>query len=658
MEMAREDLSAPNPAAELSVSAGGVDVRPSDELAAVDANQRLGFFVRELGACGLSMVVHVALLLVLGVLVFEDAIRAEVQTLIAEPAPQEPDDPPVEIELNEEIETVRERTVALVSSSAAAGDAGLATAFGTPQLDRQLDEQVNPTELAIEAPTIGMPDSVRLIEAVPDGEVKGEPREIVGDYQQAMDRLAQELVWLLDQGPVLVVWVFDQSKSMKDDQREIRDRIENVYNQLGIQGHDNSDALWTSVTSFGSGFQIHTERPTSDRKMISKAIDSIPVDATGEELTCQAVGQSIRAHRRFLGRSRQMALVLVTDESGQPANNDRFLEAAIAEAKAAKCRVYVLGRESMFGYPFAYMRWRHPQTRRMHWLEINRGPETGFPEQLQTNGLWRRNDAFSSGFGAYEQARLARESNGIFFMLPSVEEDLVGKANRYRYDLESMRPFLPDLRSRLEVFAGRDEHPLRTMMWQVISDLNPHDERAQQIVELADDYPLRFEELVPAIRENQAKAKLLIRYMADVEARLLSGAKLREQEADPRWQANFDLIHAQLISYQARIYEYGVGLDAFLANYAAEVQENPPRKGREVLHRWHIWLRQRTLSEESRPYIQRAREMLQQVADSYRGTPWGARAEWELRRGYGVYLRGYYDEPWKEVRDPIPLPKL
>ena len=57
-----------------------------------------------------------------------------------------------------------------------------------------------------------------------------------------------------------------------------------------------------------------------------------------------------------------MALVLVTDESGDRDNNARYLEAAIAEAKAAKCRVYALGREAVFGYPYAYMRWKHPAT--------------------------------------------------------------------------------------------------------------------------------------------------------------------------------------------------------------------------------------------------------------------------------------------------------
>ena len=34
---------------------------------------------------------------------------------------------------------------------------------------------------------------------------------------------------MLEKGKVLAIWCFDQSESMKDDQKEIRDRIERVF---------------------------------------------------------------------------------------------------------------------------------------------------------------------------------------------------------------------------------------------------------------------------------------------------------------------------------------------------------------------------------------------------------------------------------------------
>ena len=609
------------------------------------------------GACGFSIVFHVFLLVVLGLLVVDDSIRVELQTLFV-PFEEPPEEQPVAIELNEQIEAVTEQTLDVLTSAPAIGAAGPAAVFGTPVLDQRAVEQAEATEVVIDAPTLGIPDSVGLIESVPDGEVKGEPRDIVGDYKQAMDRLTQELIWMLDAGPVTIIWLFDQSMSMKDDQKEIRDRVDVVYDQLGIVGTSNSDALLTSVVSYGLGFQEHTAKPTSNRELIRRAIDSVPVDASGKEMMCQALGLAVSKHRRAATR-RQLALILVTDESGEPANNDRYLEAAIREAKSARCKIYVLGREAVFGYPYAHIRWRHPQTDRMHWLQIDRGPETGFPEQLQTDGFRRRSDAFSSGFGPYEEARLARETNGIFFMLPTVEKDLVGAGNKHRYELESLRPFVPDLRSRIEVFAERDKYPLRQLIWKVISDLNPYNPVAKDVVELkTDGFSLQRPVLFTQIRENQQKAKLLLQYMGMAEKTLESGRQLREQEADPRWQANYDLIYAQLVAYQARIYEYGVGLEVFLANWQTEVERTPRTRGKEMLIHWDARTRPETITQESRPYQLRATELLSFVQEQFPGTPWSARARYELKRGYGVYCFPDYDLPYKTVKNPIKVPNL
>jgi hypothetical protein len=587
----------------------------------------------------------------------DNASKGQVQTILAAPVVERPEDEPVEIELNQEIQVVETTSVAMTSSAPAIAGVGTgpAATVGTPTLDqRVVSESELATNIAIEAPTVGMPSSTKLIEAVPDGEVKGEPRALVGNYQEALDRISQEIMWMMDKGPVIVVWVFDESESMKDDQQEIRDRIYNVYQQLGIYGRANNDALLTAVVSYGQIYRVHTARPTSNSDEIKKAIDGVPVDPSGKEMMCQAVGQGIRDFRKYAVRGRQMAVILVTDESGERENNDRFLELAIGEAKSAECKIFVLGRESVFGYPYAWIWWRHPTTRRVHWLQIDRGPETGFPEQLQTNGFHRRHDAFSSGFGPYEQCRLARETNGVFFMLPSVEDNLVG-AHKQSYGVESMRPFRPDLRARVQVLADRDEFPLRTLIWKVISDLNPWNPQSGKMVELKVEFSTNPQELVQDIRTNQQKAIQLLRYLADAQKAMEEGAKLREQEADPRWQANYDVIYAQIVAYQARIYEYGAGLEPYLAKppYA------PASKGPNlVLVNWDVGTRKETLTKESKPYIEKATDLLQRINKDFPGTPWSARAQWELGRGFGVHLVPDYDEPY--VHDPkaIPPPKL
>lgn len=598
-----------------------------------------------------SLLVHTLVLLVLALVTIEDTSQVVTQ-LLAVPPREDVEDPPVEIELDPEIDVVIEN-VALYN--AAPAPASSSAAAMTPTLDQTLVAKAEVSQIQIEAPTIGLPDSIALIEAVPDGEVKGEARDIVDSYQQALDRLAQELIWMLDEGPVLAVWVFDQSGSMKDDQREIRDRIETVYEQLGISGRTGNKALLTGVTSYGENFIDHTQRePTADRDVLRAAIDSVPVDESGKENMCGAVATAIKGYRDLARRGRrQMALILVTDESGDRQNNGEYLERAISVAKSARSKVYVLGRESVFGYPFAYIRWRHPQTKRIHWLQIDRGPETGFPEQLQTNGFRRRHDAFSSGFGPYEQTRMARETNGIFFMLPSVETNLVG-AQKERYEMEALRPYRPDLRARVEVFADRDQYPLRTLIWQVIQDLNPHNQSTQKAVELRMEFSLDPQKFVQQTRQEQGKAKMHLAYMAEAERVLLEGAFLREQEVDPRWQANYDLILAQLVAYQARTYEYGVALDDFIKS----PKQAPMMKNDKRLVHWDVHTVGKVRTEDAKPYIERARKLFAEVQKNHSGSPWSARAAGELRRGFGVDLRPDYREPWVKVANPSPPPKL
>ena len=60
------------------------------------------------------------------------------------------------------------------------------------------------------------------------------------------------------------------------------------------------------------------------------------------------------------------------------------MDEVIQKAKIGRpAPVYVLGRESIFGYPMRRMHWVDPKYGLGHWLQINRGPESAMPEALQ-----------------------------------------------------------------------------------------------------------------------------------------------------------------------------------------------------------------------------------------------------------------------------------
>ena len=347
---------------------------------------RRGFraWVANSAAMLVSMIGHLALLLMLGLWMLPGIQKEYATTLVVNPS----EDSSVEEELTTELESPLEEESMDVSSAVNAVAEGVAAAHSAisnaPSLQQSPSEMIQGMNIAFDGPPIKTPGPASLVSALPRGQV-GEARAIVDNYDQALDRITQEILMMLAESKVLVVWCFDESESMKDDQQEIRDRIDHVYTELGLKDAAQGDALLTSICSYGAKFTMRTSQPTSKLIDIKDAIDSIDIDPSGLENMCSAVGQAITVHAGFAkGGRRQMALILVTDESGEHDDNNLYVEPMVQAALAAKCRVYTLGRESVFGYPYAHISWRHPQTGHVHWLPINRGPETGFVEQLRT----------------------------------------------------------------------------------------------------------------------------------------------------------------------------------------------------------------------------------------------------------------------------------
>ncbi len=604
---------------------------------------------------GVSGALHMALLLMLTLLVLPEKPVVEFKNVVAELFEREEDI--VEIELDQELEATDELVANVSNVVSDAGAMGAASLSETAaQIDEQVFEEADTTNIAITGLAMVGPPSDQMISEVPEGAI-GDPRAVVDDYGQAMDRLTQEILLMLDKSNVLAIWCFDQSESMKDDQQEIRARIDKVYEELGLTNASASQALMTAVTSYGAEFSVLTKKPTNDIAAIRAAIGKVQVDDSGKEIMCEAVTRAISGFRKYArGSKRQMALILVTDESGDRTQNERALELAIDTAKQAKCRIYTLGREAVFGYPYQHVRWRHPETGRIHWLQIDRGPETAFVQQLQTNGLWKRYDALSSGFGSYEQARMARESGGIFFMLPSVETATVrGSADKRRYELEAMRAYRPDLRTRELCAKDRDKYKLHAVLTKVIYDLNPYNPAAAKIIVMRHRFSPKANEFQKQATQQIKKALVYLPYLVKASEVVEGLQSVRGQESDPRWQGNYDLLRAQMIAYQALVYEYAAYLEAFLK----DPKSAPPTKAPNLLlTHWDIGRQKKLLNPDvSQPLIDKATALFKQVLVDHPGTPWAERAKQELNQGFGINLHPVYWPPYKKPSGKIKIPK-
>ncbi|MCA9070564.1 MAG: hypothetical protein KDA84_16650, partial [Planctomycetaceae bacterium] len=297
---------------------------------------------------------------------------------------------------------------------------------------------------------------------------------------------------------------------------------------------------------------------------------------------------------------------------------------------------------------------------------------TPFAEQLQYNGFRRRLDSHISGFGPYEQVRLCKMTNGIFFQLPGEQENLNELDDRKNTAL-NLREYLPDLSSRGTYQRHRDGSKFRKAIWDVIVMLNPYNPRAEGL-ELPDPEQTRERfntELAsygPKVQDRLQQIKLILNVMQQARRHLASVEDLRDSEPSRRWRANYDLISAQLLWYQVRLFEYAIGLEQFARKgVPARLKENPKH------NRWYIRedpsdfvlpdeLQQKLLGvspEELEQVRDKALEGLRKVQEEHAGTPWSRRAEWEINRKTGVQFRTYYQappKPSKPVKRPKPPP--
>ncbi len=611
-----------------------------------------------------SLIVHFSLVMLMAMFTIIDPPTKQIELVVVEPEVEDRERP-LEVELDESEKIAEEMTLANLTTTEQGMEGLVEASLKAPQLEMPPTELSNAPLVALQAEALLTKDVDSLIEDMPIGTV-GSVQAVVGDYQEAMDQISQELIWMLSKNKVLVIWLFDQSESMKDDQAKIRQRIHRIYAEVGLSEHAKGDALTTGVASFGQGFQLHTRAPTADPQEVDEAIAAVPVDPSGEEMFSSAVAEALTLHRRYAKiADRKVALIVVTDESGNTQDNEGRLEKAISIARATDTRVFILGREAIFGYPYAHVRWMHPEEGTMHLLPVDRGPEAALVEQLQTDGFGKRTDALVSGFGPFEQVRMAKETGGIFFMLPGEEANINNSIDR-RYEPKTMDMYRPNLSSRLQQVGEVKEDPLKTLVTKIIYDLNPYEESVAEVIEIQQTFSNDLQRFRQQVRQQQAKMITYITYLDRAIEAAESNRHLREESNSLRWNANYDLLYGQLLAYRARAYEYG----AYLTNFA----ENPPTPPRQPAYMEFRGWRLNTADELSAPDkteddIALSRDVLKFVMKEHEGTPWATRASWEIKRGFGVQLEPVFFDtrnvnrprpaaPGGPPRMPVQIPKL
>ncbi len=621
----------------------------------------MNYRTSEYTALGVSVGIHVLLLIAMALIKFtlmDDSGQVAVETVFTDERQQQ--EFTQELDINTEIS----ESLSVISGATISTASGGSSAPAVSQQKIEQSESLNEPEIQVNVSQVTVPGANMLGEDLGESEVKGEAGAVVEGYGAAMSRLTQELIRHMRKQKVHVVWLFDESDSMKDDREEIRQQFHKVYEELKIAQKSDKDlkpeneTLVTTILSYGAGIHTHTPRPTSDIPAIQKAIDKVPVDKTGEEnlfqsimAVCDKYGPTTRKQRR------KLVIVVLSDEAG---DDGERVEEAIVKVKKYECPVYLMGREAIFGYPFARQIWRDPKYNLPHWIEVRRGPETAFAEALQFDGLHRRWDAFSSGFGCYEQVRLARESGGVYFMLPGDEENLSGAGahlNR-KFEFLAMKQYQPLLLSRREYDTARKKSKFRTTIAEVVAVMNPLIDKKLEIRQHW--YAFEPEKFRPEGLDNASKALRAFGMLNEAIKRLESIKSLRDKEDSMRWRAAFDLCYAQCLAYRVRLFQFMLAVDSHL--------KNPPKPRDPKSNRWHVYRTKKMLEpdeqqvkktkvdmKELNRQMELAKTQFYLVKSKHPGTPWDQRANWELNQGFGMlFLDVFRDPKYDDAKIKVP----
>ncbi|MDA0284033.1 MAG: VWA domain-containing protein [Planctomycetota bacterium] len=635
-------------------------------------------------AIGTSMVAHVVLLAGLTLIHFElnDKLPDIVlETVFDDEREQEEFTKPLETE-TEIAET--QNVIAGGAVSTAVGGSG---APAVAQQKVETSESLQEVDFNVNASTVDLPGENLIGQDLGIGEVNGEVGAMVEGYGAALSRMTQELIRMMRTEKVMAVWLFDESNSMKDDQQEIAQKFHKIYEELGIQSRKDKDlkardeVLQTSICSFGKSVRELTKAPTTNVNEIKQAIDKIPVDESGDENMFAAILNVVKEFGpKARSQKRRLVIIVVSDESPSDAGDTNLndygqIEQAIQTCEKARIPVYCMGREAVFGYPFARIRWIDPIYNLNHWVWINRGPETAYPEALQWDGLHARHDSSPSGFGPYSQVRVCKETGGVYFMLPGEEENIVGRPaaiEARKFQALAMKEYEPLLLSRRDYEEQRARSKFRTGVWDVIRNLNPHWDSKLNMRHW--HFSVEAEEFQKQGLQEFEKAAYAMNQLDKAVGLMDDIRPLRAKEDSQRWRAAYDLIYAQCLAYRVRLFQYLLVLDDHAAS---------GRKPKDPKHnRWDVGSAKDhmeptdaqfdrikkafKLKQSKSEYqalvnseMQKADEAFDAVVAEHTGTPWDARAKWDKGRRFGYSFNSHFWDPkYAEVGTRIKVPKF
>jgi len=489
----------------------------------------------------------------------------------------------------------------------------------------------------------GKPKSGLSVLAAPGGVMRvgsigeGEGFQISGDLEGAIGDMTGWPRW---RERCLAVWLFDESKSMKPHQQLVRQKVDELYESLGINFGDSAEKrrIVTAVTSYGKEFHIELQEPTTDMEKIREAINKVPIDPSGVENFLNGINHVLAEYSKYAQKySRSIVVIMVTDEAGDDDTKwedgpQSPLELTVIRMKQMKASLLVFGYESgAFGYP--HEQTYDPTVAKGYspYATVNRGLDAAFSEMFPHDYYFRETDRVPSGFGPYGASRIARETGGIYYLLRA------SSAKSYDYQ-KLLSGYQPELASRVEISVRNKRNPLRHAIMGVIDAWT----------EVRNKENNRFQTVFPnndsLKREVESTAKVVdewILLVNDAIKRLKALGNVNVEDSAKRWDADRDLMWAQLHKLRFQLYQYRFSLDDLV--HGRNIP--PPGDIGWCIAYWASPSLRGDNMDEVLAEKKRIEDMYQIVIDKHVATPWEVFAKSEMR-----HLHGYAIIPYSRSR--------
>lgn len=414
-------------------------------------------------------------------------------------------------------------------------------------------------------------------------------------YAEAIDDFAEEMIDALEEKPLLVALLFDESMSLKDDRHLIMAKLQSVKKALDENLDEDQGARlrWT-VVSYGRHHRIWL-RPSSKMDSVIEAIDRIKEDSSGDENLMSALRYCVSTYAKL---KKPTFVVVITDEAGSDVDKSKYVEDTISALTRVKFRVYFFGRESVFGSRIGEeipqdSDWTAP-------VQVDKGPDSPVPEFFECDDVFVASKNVPSGTAMYVQGRLAAATQGSCYLLqdkPSPYDDRL---------LEQMRP---ELCSRKEYDRRNRQSSIRRTLAFILKSwpeqcpsMNP---RQSQIADSMRQAAKAQEFCVRAIRQ-----------LKKLRHKRGQACKVRPK----RWQANFDLVYAELHKFRFMLRHYSLALQR--GGTSAPSADGEGNK----LVALRLALDTSAPIEDDEEFAQ-VRALFEQIEKDYKGTPWAVVAE-------------------------------